>query len=451
MNKEDRDINYNKAKNFVNSGNPGMAINLLRAIIEFFHDDYEAYNLSGVCNAMIGQIPKALNEFEKAVKLNPNFPDTYSNIGILLSQVHEKEEAVKYFNHALKLSPQNIDTLYNLAVAYKELGLLENAIDTYNKCISYKNDFAQAYMNKALLELTLGDYKNGWKNYEWGFKSGDRVERNLRGERWKGEDINGKSIYIYSNQGFGDTIQFIRYLPKVQELGAKVIFECQRELFDLLEPLGFWSEIVAMNFDLSVTSEYDYHIPLLSLPLIFETEVSTIPVQRKNIRPTKKACDKWSEIFHDSKKKKAGIVWSGNPNHKNDKNRSCQLTLIKELFKLENIQFYNLQLNKTDVSISEKIIKEKLIDYTSNISDFNDTAALIDNIDLVISVDTSVAHLSAAMNKETWVMIPFVPDWRWMLNKDDNPWYPSVKLFRQPKIGDWESVVNSIQNKLSKL
>jgi hypothetical protein len=297
--------------------------------------------------------------------------------------------------------------------------------------------------------LLSGNLIKGWQWYEWRWrKEGGNMSASMRNfpqPLWLGgESLKDKTILIYYEQGFGDTIQFCRYVALVAALGAKVIFEVQPQLLKLLSNLEGVSQILARGDPLP---HFDYQCPLMSLPLAFKTELDTIPAPSQKVESDKDKVIAWGKKLGEKKKLRVGIVWSGSTAHKNDHNRSLPLS---ELITHLSSDYDYVSLQKEICDADKLLLTEchKIRQYSNDLKDFTDTAALIELMDVVISVDTSVAHLSATLGKATWIMLPFDPDWRWLLDRNDSPWYRSVKLYRQEKISDWNSVLEKIKSDL---
>jgi hypothetical protein len=265
---------------------------------------------------------------------------------------------------------------------------------------------------------------------------------------WDGKPLNGKTILIHTEQGFGDTIQFIRYLPMVQAQGGRVIFECLRDLICLLKNGTGFDKIIEQKSSGKLYEQFDVHVPLLSLPGLFGTTVGSIPSDIPYIDADPGLIDQWRIRLDDDHKCKIGIVWAGNLNHKNDHSRSCSLSDFATLAGIPELSIYSLQKGPASVEVNKWPGGEKIIKLDSEIHDFADTAAIIANLDLVISIDTVVAHLAGAMGKPVWTLLPFVPDWRWLLNRNDSPWYPSMRLFRQTRANDWAGVFKRLKQTL---
>ena len=345
-----------------------------------------------------------------------------------------------------------MDKAQILRCALKELKLLDEALASYDKAISIKPDYAEAYCNKSLVFLLDGQFAQGWQEYEWRWKNKNVNKiaeiRNFPQPLWLGtESLKDKTILLYAEQGLGDTIQFCRYARLVAELGAKVILEVQRPLVKLLKNLEGVSQIVAKGDTLPA---FDYQCQLLSLPLAFKTELRNIPSVSEHITSDNEKNSKWQTELGEKAMPRVGLVWSGSTIHINDHNRSLTLSQLLPYLP-SNVEYVCLQKELRDID-KELLAQHIEIQYYGDaLEDFTDTAALCDLMDVVISVDTSVAHLAGTLGKQTWVLLPYSPDWRWLLDRDDNPWYPSAKLYRQEKIDNWNSVLEKLKIDLEKL
>ncbi len=406
------------------------------------------FNL-GVAYQQLGQHDKAVAPYQKAIDLNPENPKAHLNLGIAFKEQGLYDEASEAFKNALRIKPDYAMAYYNLGNVYLAKGQYNDAMDYYKKTISIDQEYAEAHWNIALLNLLFGNFKEGWQRYEWRWKLGDlAVKRTFDKPQWDGSDINGKTILIYTEQGFGDTIQFIRYIPLIAKRGAKVIIECEKELIVLLRNIEGVHDIFLKG---SPLPEFDFHCPLLSLPLIFNTTVENIPTQIPYIKVDTELSKRWRGKILNNSKLNVGLTWAGSPELRKDYNRSCTFETFSQLLKISDINFYSLQKGEASYQISIYPEGLNILDYTEEFNDFADTAGFIENLDLVISVDTAVAHLAGALGKPVWTLLPFVPDWRWMLGREDSPWYPTMRLFRQPSIGDWKSVIDKVEEELRKL
>jgi hypothetical protein len=325
-----------------------------------------------------------------------------------------------------------------------------DAISDYDNAIDLRAEYPEVEWNKGLIQLLQGDFKNGWQSYEWRWKTEKylKLRRDFTQPQWVGHPpLAGKTIVIHSEQGIGDTIQFCRYLPLVSALGARVVFEIQKPLLGFVQRLPGVGGFLIQG---DLLPEADFHCPLLSLPLALGTTLETIPPPSGDLRADPNRVARWAEVLGEKQRKRIGLVWSGNVQHSNDHNRSIPLSLIVDSLPA---QYDYISLHKEVRDSDRNILSlHSYIKYFGpEIQDFSDTAALCALMDLVISVDTSVAHLSGTLGRPTWVLLPYLPDWRWLLDRDDSPWYPSVKLYRQTGVGDWKSVLAQVNTSLELL
>ncbi|MDP9175065.1 MAG: tetratricopeptide repeat protein [Planctomycetota bacterium] len=428
-----------------------------------------------------GQPGAGIPFIEKAVQLNPNSADMIYNLGNGLIEVGRDTEAIECYRRALALRPNWADALNNLSNALKSQGHLEEAeacvraslVAEPNHLLAHNNlgdvlfhsgkldeaekaclraieldpAFPAPHWNLALILLSQGRLAEGWKEFAWR----RRVEKFPMSKQrhqeplWDGSPLKGKRILIHAEQGLGDTIQFVRYLPRVHQLDGTIVLEAQRWLFDLLANFPAIERLVAID-EPPVPRDVQY--PLMDLPMLFGTTLETIPADVPYLFADATKAAQWRARLGDGTEPKIGIAWAGRPTHLNDKHRSLSVAMLAGLLETPGVRFISLQ--KGDASTQAKS-NPSLLDLTDDISNFADTAALIENLDLVISVDTSVAHLAGAMGKPTWVLLPFTADWRWMRDREDSPWYPTMRLFRQPRLGDWQPTLTRLQQALRKL
>jgi len=405
------------------------------------------YNL-GVVFQEKNQMDEAISAFQSAIRLNPKFEDAYHDLGYVFHMNRQPNEAKECYLKAVQLNKGMFDAYNNLGRVYQEEGRLDDAITSYRKALEINPDFAEAHCNLAIALLLTGNFSHGWKEYEWRWKLKDRSRYDLPQQVWDGKDISGRTIFLYAEQGFGDAIQFIRFAPLVAERGARIIIECQKELKSLIRNVRGVDSVITREDPLP---EADVHCPLLSLPLVFNTTPESIPAKIPYIAPDTTILQKWAErVKNDRARLKVGLVWSGNPKYKADQFRSISLSSFLQLWEVEGLSFYSLQKGEAAVQVKELPEETKLVDHTDEMNDFSDTAGLIVNLDLIISVDTAVAHLAGALGKPVWTLLPYSPDWRWMLDREDSLWYPTMKLFRQPSPGDWGAVIDSVKKELIK-
>ncbi len=407
------------------------------------------FNL-GIAYYNKGCLEKALEYCRKAVELYPDMADAQYNLGLVWYGKDFLEEAVRCWQKTVQLNPGHRDAYNNMAAAFQDKLELDKAQRCFQKAILNNPDYSEAHWNKALCHLLAGFFPEGWNEYQWRFRIKDIFfNRHFPQPLWDGGNLNGKRILLYAEQGFGDTIQFIRYVPLVVKQGGRVFVECQADLFPLLEAMPGIERLIKQGDPLP---DFDIQCPLLSLPLAFNTTLEDIPVEFPYLSINLNKIQKWRQyLAADQSKKKVGLVWAGRPTHKKDRKRSLALEAFKPLTDIPRITFYSLQKGEAGQQIKNSSKGIKLIDVTGELVDFTETGALIENLDLVISVDTAVAHLTGALGRPIWTLLPYLPDWRWLLNREDSPWYPSMRLFRQPSPGDWTSVILSVRDCLLKI
>lgn len=409
-----------------------------------------AHSNRGLALQEFNQLDAAVASFDKAIAVDPNFAEGYLNKSIALRYLMRLDEALACNDKAIALQPHNAVAHSNRGLALQELNQLDAAVVSFDKAIAVDPSFADSYFNKSLALLLAGDFEKGWVTYEWRWKRQLAVHTNRQflQPRWTGEQpLEGKKILLYCEQGLGDSLQFCRYARSVAALGAHVIMEVPQSLIGVLQGLDGVHDLIAAGTEMP---RFDYQCPLLSLPAAFKTDISNIVDGHGYLRADTATVAKWSERLGKKIKPRVGIVWSGNTAHSNDHNRS--LTLEKMLAQISiDVEVVSLQkeLRAVDQATLER--NPQLRHFGDDLHDFSDTAALCSLMDVVISVDTSVAHLSAALGLRTWILLPFSPDWRWLLNRTDSPWYASVTLYRQAVPGDWTRAFEMLRKNLINL
>jgi hypothetical protein len=400
----------------------------------------------------------ALASCDQAIALHARYADAWSNRANALSDMNRPQDAQASYQRALELAPAFVDAWNNLGLTLVDMKLHDEALQSYERALALDADWAEAHWNYALCLLQMGRLEQGWREYEWRWQR-HRIkasQRSFAQPLWLGEfPLEGKSILLHAEQGLGDTLQFCRYAPLVAAMGARVVLEVPKELMRLLATLGGVAELVEQGQPLPA---FDCHAPLLSLPLAFGTDLASIPTVTPYVSADNADAQRWAQRLASdgAPAMKVGLVWAGgNRPHvaelrKTDARRSVTLETLRPILDVQHVRFYSLQKGPAAQQLREsQALCERIIDYTDELDDFADTAALVENLDLVITVDTAVAHLAGAMNKPVWVMNRFDTCWRWLLDRTDSPWYPGVRLFRQPALGDWESVVNELRDALS--
>lgn len=424
------------------------AIKCFSDAIKLNPDYAEAYYNLGSALHTSSRFDEAIDAFKKAIIIKPHYAKAHYNLGNTLMEQNNFDDAVTSYRQAITIKPDYVIAHNNLGTILQEQGKIDKAVESYSHAIRLKPDYAEAHLNKALASLLNGDLKNGWQEYEWRLRTKGYEHRDFNHPMWDGKPLNGKTILIHTEQGFGDTIQFMRYLPMVQAQGGRVIFECLQNLICLLKSSIGFDKIIEKKPTGKLSEEFNVHVPLLSLPGLFNTALDTIPSDVHYIAADSALIEQWRLRFKDDHKCKVGIVWAGNPNHTKDRTRSCSLSDFATLAGIPGFSFYSLQKGSPSIEADKWPGGEKIIKLDNEINDFADTAAIIANLDLVISVDTVVAHLSGAMGKPVWTLLPFVPDWRWLMNRTDSPWYPSMRLFRQTQSNDWAGVLVQVKDEL---
>ena len=389
---------------------------------------------------------KALASYDLAIAFDPSLSPAHNNRGNVLKGFNRLEDALECYNRALALDDANADAHSNRGVVLQELGRLEEALASYDTAIARRPGFAMAYKNKAILKLLRGEFEEGWQLFEWRWKADLQGEfRNFAKPLWLGDEpLIKRVLLVQAEQGFGDILQFCRYVPMLKGLVGKIILEAPKPLVSILATLPSDVTVVERGQPLPA---FDQYCPLLSLPLAFKTTVKNIPAKVPYLSVVLGKQSAWRQRLGPKKKTRIGLAWSGKEQYIHDTKRSIPLERLKPLLKLP-LEFHSLQ---KDYRPKEETLLSgfpQIQNHKSELGDFSDTAALVSEMDLVVSADTSVAHLAGALNKPFWVMLPFVPNYRWLLDRPDSPWYPSATLFRQPALGDWEAVIRQVVSRL---
>jgi tetratricopeptide (TPR) repeat protein len=401
-------------------------------------DHAEALSNRGMTLRELSRFEDALESYDHALIVLPDFAKALSNRGNALHELNRFEEALASFDRALGVDPNCAEALSNRGVTLHALMRFEEALASFERSLKLRPDYADTHYNEALCRMLIGDFNHGWEKCEWRWETehASDKKRNFAQPLWLGSDeIAGKTILLHGEQGFGDMIQFCRYVPLVAERAAQVILEIAEPLRELMHSLSGVAQIISKGDPLPY---FDLHCPLLSLPLAFRTGLKTIPSACPYLRASPQAILHWDARLGSAKRPRIGLVWSGRPTHRNDRNRSIKLSALLPLLDIDAV-FVSLQRDVRADDVATLKDDGKIIHF--DLKDFSDTAALISNLDLVISVDTSVAHLAGALSKPVWVLLSFIPDWRWLLDRDDSPWYPTARLFRQEGNRKWGNVI----------
>lgn len=446
-----------------NRGNAQAGLNLpLEALNSFDRalasapDFAPAWNNRACVLRDLGRAADALASCDHALALQPGYPDAWSNRGNALSDLNRPHEARESYQRALELAPAFADAWNNLGLTQVDLNEHAQALHSYERALAVNPAAAETHWNRSLCLLQLGQLEAGWAEYEWRWER-SRIKasrRTFAQPLWLGDfSIDGKTILLHAEQGLGDTLQFCRYSKTVSKLGAKVVLEVPRELMRLMSTLDGVNQLIEAGHALP---PFDCHCPLLSLPLACKTDLASIPSKTPYLFADPQASREWHERIAAPAQKclNVGLVWAGgNRPHvaelrKNDARRSITFERLAPILDVPNVRFFSLQKGPAARQLQHDDSHVDVIDYTEELDDFADTAALVANLDLVISVDTSTAHLAGALDKPVWILNRFDTCWRWMLERTDTPWYAQAKLFRQPALGDWDSVIRNVRDAL---
>jgi len=408
-----------------------------------------AYLNRGSALRELHQLEAALASYDKAIELAPNTSAAWYNRANALTELGELEAAVAAYNRAIVLQSPRAEVLVNLAVALKELNRLDEAVATYDQALAIEPAHAAAAWNKARALLLIGDFEHGWKLYERRWETTQRSSRRgFRQPLWLGDaPLDGTTILLHAEQGLGDTLQFCRFAAPVAARGARVVMEVPKALAKVLADVDGVSQWVIQGESLP---DFDCHCPLLSLPLALRTTLASIPARKAYLRADPAKIEHWARRLGEKTVRRVGLAWSGRAEQVDDRNRSIALShLLAHL--PAGWEYISLQKEVRDGDAITLRQHPAIHHFGEALEDFADTAALCSLVDVVISVDTSVAHLAGALGARTWILLPFSPDWRWLLGRDDSPWYSSVRLYRQGALGDWADPLAKLRADLSSL
>ncbi len=422
---------------------PEVAVALFDQALAINPRHPSALNNRGNALRDLNRPAEALASYDAALRIKADYVEALSGRGNALHDLESYEEALASYDQALKIRPDYAEAHNNRGNVLQGLKRLDEALRDFERALQIRPDYAEAHWNEGLCRLLMGDFSGGWLKYEWRWQRepGSSSLRNFSRPLWLGrEKLEGKTILLHAEQGLGDTIQFCRYARQVAALGARVALEVQPPLKTLLHDLDGVSLVLGKGERLP---DFDVHCPLMSLPLALQVGMANI-TGSAYLRSDPKKLAEWQTRLGNDRQRKVGLVWSGSAGHPHDHNRSLTLENIKTLVTAQ-ASYYCLQ-KEWRAAESPTLVSASGIEVLGeSLKDFSDTAAVVAWMDLVITVDTSVAHLAGAMGKEVWILLPFSPDWRWLLDRRDSPWYSSARLFRQPALGDWASVLVQVQ------
>jgi Flp pilus assembly protein TadD len=371
----------------------------------------------------------------EALRLQPNYVRAHADLGIVLMRLGRHDDAVDHLRRALALQPDDARASNSLGVALKEQGKLAEATAQLQEALRLEPDYAEAHKNLALVWLQHGDYERGWPEYEWRWRCKEFVPPNYPQPRWDGSALQGRTVLLHTEQGLGDTIQFIRYAPLVQRRGGRVMVAAQPALVSLLSRCAGVDQVTARD---EALPSFDVYVPLLSLPALFSTTLNTVPAEVPYLAADKGRVAHWRRELAALSGLKVGIAWQGSRGYRGDRERSTRLASFEPLARLPGVKLVSLQKGAGSEQLAAAPFP--VTDVGERLDDFADTAAAVQALDLVITVDTAVAHLAGALGVPVWVVLPLAPDWRWLLGCEDSRWYPTMRLFRQTEWGRWEPV-----------
>lgn len=422
---------------------------------------HHAESVLGVAMALIRleQPARALATMEQLCNLQPRSPEAHYNRGTLLGTMARYNEELDAYRHAIALNPRFVLAHVNLGVALRDLGRFDEAMQQFKKALSIDPNDAGARTNRAQTNLLRGEFEHGWREYEWRWRDGSQDHGFPAQTLWTGaQPVAGKTLFVHHEQGYGDTLQFLRFVDRLSAAGARVVLRVQDALLPLLRGYRGAAEVIG---EADAVPPFDYHIPLLSLPFVLKLRAADLAATAPYLDADVDTAP-WNDVLADNngssdgsseRKPNIGIVWSGSRTHLNDRNRSMTLEQLLPLFDAD-ARFFALQpdIRERDRDTLAQLEQRGVLrDVSARLSNFADTAAFISRLDLVISVDTAVAHLAGALGKPVWIALPFMPDWRWQLARSDTPWYANARLFRQTRRDDWSNVVGELRAALDAL
>ncbi len=436
------------------AGRHDLACDFIRNALVLNPNYFEAHNNLGYCFWEQGKLEEAIACYFQALRLNPNLAGAHNNLGIAYRDQGRLDEAMASFQTAFRFKPDYFEAYNNLGLTRQDQGKLDEAEACFRQCLLIEPNYAEAHFNLGMLWLLMGKFGEGWLKYESRRYVTRFAFRSFPQPIWDGAPLNGKTILLFPEQGFGDTLQFIRYAPLVKQKGGRVVFECPAELVRIMRSCPGIDQILTQG---SLLPPFHVQAPLLSLPTILKTSLATVPASVPYLTADSFLMEKWRQELSNYPGFKIGIVWQGNPRfaqpgcRASDRKRSIPLACFEPLARLPGVRLFSLQKGFGTEQLVEWKSRLGIIDLADKLQDFMDTAAVMMNLDLIISADTSPVHLAGALGRPVWAALPFTGCWRWLRDRQDSPWYPSLKLFRQSKQGDWSEVFERIAQEVRNL
>ena len=442
MGKVDRGSALRMAIERQRAGALAEAIDIYQRILAADPQFAAAWVNLGVALRAEGQIAASVACLRRGVSLQRDDAAALSNLGNALRAAGRLEEAGAVQKKAIALDPGTGSFVYNYALVLRDQGRLDAALENFDAAEANGYDSPELKWDRALALLLQGDLARGFVEYEWRWRIPDAKPRGIATPVWNGEDLSGRTLLVYAEQGFGDTIQFARYLPLIAASTARLIFECQAPLVRLFQHAAVCRNMRVVARDDAAVPDHDVQTALLSLPRLAGSNADSIPSMTPYLSPPEEIRVLPEGGVH------VGIAWAGKPTHRNDRNRSVALATVAPLFEVPGVTFHSLQLGEAANAIPERGFTTLVRDHRAQIQDFADSAALVAGLDLVISVDTALVHLAGALSHPVWTLLPYACDWRWQTGRQDSPWYPSMRLFRQTEPGGWDDVIKRVKDAL---
>lgn len=426
------------------------AADCFRQVIALAPHHVQAHYNLGCIYQHQGQLADAVEHYRQTVRLNPKHADAHNNLGNVQKDMGQLPEAAQCYRRAIELNSQDVGAHYNLAIVLQDLGHLDEAATHFDEALRLNPKDPVARYNRSFLLLLTGDFTTGWPEYEYRWQEAGIQPRSFAEPRWRGEPLEGKTILLHAEQGLGDAIQFCRYASLVKQRGATVVLECLTPLANLLDTMPGVDRVVAQGQPLPA---FDFQIPLLSLPAVFETTLKNIPATIPYLTARPELVDHWRNKLAPLDGCKIGIAWQGNPLHKNDRFRSAPLGAFGPLAQVTGVNLVSLQKGPGTEQLSQttEFTVHDLGECYHSATTLLETSAVLRNLDLVVTIDSALTHLAGALGVPVWVALPANPDWRWLLERADSPWYPTMRLFRQSTLGDWTDVFARMANELREL
>jgi Tfp pilus assembly protein PilF len=409
-----------------------------------------AHNNLGCVLQMQGRLDEAVRSFQRALELDASLPQAKQNLAAITRDRGTLEEAAAAYRRAAAANPADSQVCKDLGNVYRELGMHPQALASFDEAIRRDPQNAEAHFSRAFELLLSGEYAEGLREFEWRWKVKglNTPMRSFAEPLWDGRERPGETLLLHAEQGLGDTLFCVRYCAAAAKRCGAVVLECQDELVSLLGSVQGISRVAAQG---AALPPFDAHLPLMSLPRVFGTTVASIPWDGPYIRPDAARVDEWRTFVLQDARLKVGLVWGGRPQQGDDRKRSIALSMLAPLAQARGVAFYSLQKGPPAAQAAAPPPGMQLVDPGARLRNFADTAALASHLDLVITIDTSVAHLAGAMGRPTWVLVTRVPDWRYHLERADNPWYPTMRLFRQQADGEWSEAIARVADELEAL